>query len=48
MRSAVVAITIAASLPMIDAYGIAITFALCVVLIWISFRYVFTSDKSLT
>lgn len=40
MRSVIVAITIAASLPMIDAYGIAETYALCTVLVWISFGYV--------
>jgi hypothetical protein len=45
MRSVVVAVTIAASLPMIDTCGIAITYVLCAVLIWISFRYVFVSIK---
>jgi len=37
MRSVVVAITIAASLPMIDLFGIAITYFLCAILVWISF-----------
>ena len=46
MRSIVVAIAIAAFLPMIDAYGIATTFALCVVFIWICFGYVFVPTRA--
>jgi hypothetical protein len=45
MRSIVVAIIVAVSLPMIDTYGIFLTNALCAVLVWISFRYVFVSEK---
>ena len=48
MRSVVVALTIAASLPMMDACGIVVTYALCAVLIWISSGYVFRSEKKET
>ena len=43
MRSVLVATTVAASLPMIDAYGTLVTYVLCAVLIWASFGYVFRS-----
>jgi hypothetical protein len=45
MRSVVVSITIAASLPMIHAYGTAVTCALCALLIWIFLGYVFVLEK---
>ena len=39
-RSVIVALAVAATLPMIDTYGILVTNALCAVLVWISFVYV--------
>ena len=40
MRSVVVAMTVAIVLPMIFTYGIAVTYTLCAVLIWVSYWYV--------
>ena len=40
LRSILVAIAVAATLPMIDAYGIVVTNALCALFVWISFVYV--------
>jgi len=37
MRSIVVAIMVAASLPLIDTYGISVSYLLCAILIWIAF-----------
>ena len=39
-RAVLVALSVAATLPMIDAYGILATHALCATLVWISFVYV--------
>ena len=39
-RSVIVALAVAATLPMIDTYGILLTNVLCAVLVWISFVYV--------
>ena len=46
MRSVVVSISIAASLPMIHAYGTAVTCALCALLIWIFLGYVFVQIRN--
>ena len=40
MRSIIVAMTVAIILPMIYTYGIAVTYTLCAILIWVSYRYV--------
>jgi hypothetical protein len=40
------AITVAVTLPMIDAYGAAVTYLLCAVLIWISYGYVVPKKKT--
>ena len=40
MCSVLGAMTAAVTLPMIDAYGAAVTYLLCAVLIWISYGYV--------
>ena len=40
MRSILVAMTVAIILPMIYTYGIAVTYTLCAILIWVSYRYV--------
>ena len=40
MRSVLVAMTVAIILPMIYTYGIAVSYTLCAVLIWVSYRYV--------
>ena len=45
MRAVLVALAVAATLPMIDAYGILVTNALCAVLVWISFMYVVVLEK---
>ena len=45
LRAVLVALAVAATLPMIDTYGILATNALCAVLVWISFMYVFVSKK---
>jgi len=37
LRAVLVALAVAATLPMIDAYGILVTNALCAILVWISF-----------
>ena len=41
MRSILGAVTVAVSLPMIDAYAIVITYMLFAVLVWISSMYVY-------
>ena len=41
MRSVVAAMIIAVTLPMIDAYGVAVMYLLHAILIWISYVYVF-------
>ena len=40
LRSSLVAIAVAAALPMIDTNGIVITNLICAILVWISFGYV--------
>ena len=45
MRSVLVAMTVAAILPMIHTYGIVASYTLCAVLIWVSHRYVIVSEK---
>ena len=40
VRSILVAMTVAIILPMIYTYGIAVTYTLCAILIWVSYRYV--------
>ena len=45
MRSVLVAMTVAIILPMIYTYGIATSYTLCAVLIWVSYRYVILSVK---
>jgi hypothetical protein len=45
LRAVLVALAVAATLPMIDAYGILVTNALCAVLVWISFMYVVRSKR---
>ena len=40
MRSVVAAMTVAIILPMMYTYGIAVTYTLCAMLIWVSYRYV--------
>ena len=40
LRSVLVAMAVAVTLPMINSYGIVVTNALCAVLVWISFGYV--------
>ena len=45
MRSVVVAMTVAVTLPMIYTYGIAVSYTLCAVLIWVSYRYVIVPEK---
>jgi hypothetical protein len=40
LRAVLVALAVAVTLPIIDAYGILVTNALCAVLVWISFVYV--------
>jgi len=37
LRSVLAAMTVAVTLPMIDAYGAAVTYLLCAILIWISY-----------
>ena len=39
------AMTVAITLPMIDAYGSAVMYLLCAVLIWISYGYVVVPTK---
>ena len=45
LRAVLVALAVAATLPMIEAYGILVTHALCAILVWISFVYVVFSLK---
>ena len=45
MFSVLGAIAIAVILPMIDAFGIAVSYVLCAVLIWISYGYVVLPKK---
>ena len=45
MRSVLVAMTVAVVLPMIHTYGIAVSYTLCAVLIWVSYRYVIVSGE---
>ena len=45
LRAVLVALAVAATLPMINAYGILVTNALCAVLVWISFVYVIVLKK---
>ena len=45
LRSVLVALAVAATLPMINAYGILVTNALCAALVWISFVYVIVLKK---
>ena len=45
MRSVQVAMTVAVILPMIYTYGIAVSYTLCAVLIWVSCRYVIVSKE---
>jgi hypothetical protein len=45
LRAVLVALAVAATLPMIDAYGILATNALCAILVWISFMYVWSFQK---
>jgi hypothetical protein len=40
LRSVLVALAVAVTLPMIDTYGILLTHTLCAVSVWISFVYV--------
>jgi hypothetical protein len=40
MSAVLGAITVAVTLPMIDAYGAAVMYLLCALLIWISYGYV--------
>ena len=46
MFSVLGAMAIAVILPMIDAYGIAVSYVLCAVLIWISCGYVVVPKKT--
>ena len=41
------AMTVAVILPMIDAYGAAVTYLLSAILVWISFGYVVVSEITL-
>ena len=43
MRSVLGAMTVAVTLPIIDAYGAAVVYLLCAVVIWISYGYVVVS-----
>ena len=45
MCSVLAATTVAITLPVIDAYGAAVTYLLCAVLIWISYGYVIVPQK---
>ena len=45
MSAVLGAITVAATLPMIDAYGAAVMYLLCALLIWISYGYVVVLTK---
>ena len=45
MFSVLGAMAVAVILPMIDAYGIAVSYVLCAGVIWISYGYVIVSIK---
>ena len=45
MFSVLGAIAIAVILPMIDTYGVAVSYMLCAALIWISYGYVVVPGK---
>jgi hypothetical protein len=45
MRSVLAAMTVAVTLPIIDAYGAAVMYLLFAVLIWIAYGYVVVSKK---
>lgn len=45
MCSLLAAMCVAVSLPMIDAYGAAVTYLLCALLMWISYGYVVVPKK---
>ena len=45
LRAVLVALAVAATLPMINTYGILVTNALCAALVWISFVYVVVQKK---
>ena len=45
MRSILAAMTVAITLPMIDAYGAAVMYLLCGIFIWISYGYVIVSKN---
>lgn len=46
MRSVLMAAGISVVLPMIDAFGVAVTNALCAILVWVSFGYVLAGYPS--
>ena len=48
LRSVLGAATTAVTLPMIDAYGAAVTYFLCSILIWIAYGYVFVLEIKYT
>ena len=45
LRSVLVALAVAATLPMINTFGILVTHAVCAVLVWLSFVYVVVLKK---
>jgi hypothetical protein len=45
IRSLLAAMTVAVTLPIIDAYGAAVMYLLCAILIWISYGYVVVPQK---
>ena len=45
LRAVLVALAVAVTLPMIDAYGLLATHALCAILLWMSFVYVVVMKK---
>jgi hypothetical protein len=47
MRSVLAAMTVAVTLPIIDAYGAAVMYLLFAVLIWIAYGYVVVSKKKI-
>ena len=46
MRAVLGATVVAVILPMIDAYGAAMTYLLCAILIWTSYGYVIVPKKN--
>ena len=48
MRAVLGATVVAVILPMIDAYGAAMTYLLCAILIWTSYGYVIVPKKTKT